>query len=452
MPIRLYNTLNARVEEFEPIDKKRVTMYVCGPTVYNYIHIGNARPIIVFDTLFRLLRNDYPNVVYARNITDIDDKIILAAQEAQQTCGELTSQFTDAFHEDIAKLNILPPTVEPQATEYIDEMIAMIQTLLDKGHAYEAEKHVLFELASYPNFGILSKRKREDMEAGARVEPAPYKKAPDDFILWKPSDKDQPGWDSPWGYGRPGWHLECSVMSAKHLGVEFDIHGGGQDLIFPHHENEITQSYCAHDKVVPARYWVHNGYIQLEGEKMAKSTGNFLLLRDILKQFPGETIRYAILKTHYQKPLDWSPDALRDAHANLNRLYRAAEAAAPAPDTPPDEEVLDALRDNLNTVEALRIIHKLAKTKQHDMLYSSCALLGLLQNTPDVWFKQAHGGSDSDTEKQLSDDKIEEYIEQRNVLREQGDYAGADKVRAMLEESGLIIEDSEGTTTWRRKV
>lgn len=453
MDLRLHNTLSARVEKFEPLDANRVTMYVCGPTVYNYIHIGNARPIVVFDTLFRLLRHEYRNVVYARNITDIDDKIIRAAQDAGCECGEITERFTAAFHEDIAALNALPPTIEPRATEHIEQMIAMIQTLLDKQSAYEAEKHVLFHVPAYPRFGMLSKRKRDEMIAGARVEVAPYKKDAADFVLWKPSQDDQPGWDSPWGYGRPGWHLECSVMAAKHLGEEFDIHGGGQDLVFPHHENEIAQSYCAHDEKISARYWVHNGHIQLQGHKMAKSTGNFLLLRDALKRFPGETIRYALLKTHYQKPLDWSDDTLNKAHADLNRLYRAAPTTKPRDnDAPPHDEVLEALRDNLNTVEALRILGKLAKERRGDAadaaFLSSCNLLGLLHSEPDAWFKQPSAMAGED---RLSDQEIEDYIEQRARLRAQGDYAGADKVRDLLESDGLLIEDSAEGTVWQRK-
>lgn len=449
MSLRLYNTLSAKVEDFVPLDPGRVTMYVCGPTVYNYIHIGNARPVVVFDALFRLLRHDYPGAVYARNITDIDDKIITAAAESGRSCGEIARDFTAAFHTDIAELNTLAPSVEPRATGHIEEIIAMTQALLDKGAAYEAENHVLFDVPAFKRFGVLSKRKREELIDGARVDVAPYKKDPADFVLWKPSDDDQPGWDSPWGRGRPGWHMECSVMSAKHLGREFDIHGGGQDLVFPHHENEIAQSYCAHDDTIPARYWVHNGHILLEGRKMAKSTGNFLLLRDILKKFPGETVRYALLKTHYQKPLDWSLDALHEAHANVNRLYRAAALkSGPAGEAEPHDEVLDALRDNLNTVEALRVIQGLAKAKKGDVLYASCGLLGLLESEPDAWFKRA--GDES--REQLSNDEIDEYIERRRRLRESGDYAGADKVRTQLEEAGLIIEDSAEGTTWQRKV
>ena len=454
MPLRLHNTLTAQVEDFTPLDAERVTMYVCGPTVYNYIHIGNARPVVVFDTLFRLLRNDYPDVVYARNITDIDDKIIAAASESGRGCDEIADEFTRAFHDDIAALNVLPPSVEPLATDHIDLMIAMVQSLLEKSCAYEADGHVLFNVPAFERFGALSKHDRDKLIDGARVDVAPYKKDPADFVLWKPSASEQPGWDSPWGRGRPGWHLECSVMAAKHLGLEFDIHGGGRDLVFPHHENEIAQSSCAHDGVIPARYWVHNGHILADGRKMAKSAGNFLLLRDILKKFPGETVRYALLKTHYQKPLDWSESALHEAHAKLNRLYRAVSEAEPSQSletaAPPHDDVLAALHDNLNTVEALRILHKLAKDGRADMLYSSCGLLGLLQSEPDEWFK--HAGVREGDETRLSDAEIDEHLERRRRLRESGDYAGADEVRALLENAGLIIEDSDQGTRWQRKI
>ncbi|MEX0606588.1 MAG: cysteine--tRNA ligase, partial [Halofilum sp. (in: g-proteobacteria)] len=319
MSLTLHNTLTHQRETFVPRDPERVTMYVCGPTVYNLVHIGNARPVVVFDVLFRLLRTLYPNVVYARNITDVDDKINAAAKEGNEPIGALAARYAQAFHEDVAALGTLPPTVEPRATEHIEPMIRMIESLIASSHAYEAEGHVLFHVQSMDDYGQLSGRQREDMIAGARVEIAPYKRDPADFVLWKPSSDDLPGWESPWGRGRPGWHLECSVMAESHLGETIDIHGGGQDLIFPHHENEIAQSRCAHGGADLARYWLHNGYITIEGEKMSKSEGNFFTLRDLLAKYPGEVIRFALLAGHYRQPLDWSREGIEQARAAVDR-------------------------------------------------------------------------------------------------------------------------------------
>ncbi|UWN50910.1 Cysteine--tRNA ligase [Alcanivorax sp. ALC70] len=320
--LKLHNTLTGTKDDFVPLDPNRVTLYVCGPTVYNYVHIGNARPVVVFDVLYRLLARLYPEVVYARNITDIDDKIIKACAETGESMDALTGRFTTAFREDMAALGTLEPTITPLATDHIADMIAMIETLIAKGHAYESQGHVLFAVESMPDYGKLSGRNLEDMLAGARVEVADYKRHPGDFVLWKPSDADQPGWDSPWGRGRPGWHIECSAMIHKHLGDVIDIHGGGQDLIFPHHENEIAQGCCAHGTEY-VRYWMHNGYINIDGEKMSKSLGNFRLVRELLKEYPGEVLRFALLSSHYRSPLNFSAELLEQAERSLDSLYYA---------------------------------------------------------------------------------------------------------------------------------
>jgi cysteinyl-tRNA synthetase len=459
MSLTLYNTLTRQREAFEPRDPERVTMYVCGPTVYNFVHIGNARPVVVFDVLFRLLRTLYPNVVYARNITDVDDKINAAAADNGESIGALTARFTDAFHEDVAALGTLPPTVEPRATDHIQPMIRMIESLIESGHAYEAEGHVLFNVTSMDDYGRLSGRQREDMIAGARVEVAPYKRDPADFVLWKPSTDELPGWDSPWGYGRPGWHLECSVMAESHLGKTIDIHGGGQDLIFPHHENEIAQSRCAHDGAEFARYWLHNGYITIEGEKMSKSEGNFFTLRDLLAQYPGEVIRFALMAGHYRQPLDWSREAVEQARAALDRLYQALRNTADietqaTPDVP--EAVREALCDDLNTPAALRHLHETAtalnkasdagerQRLKSDLLGAGSAL-GLLGHDPEAWFR---GAASADGP---SEAEIESLIAERTEARRQKDFARADRIRDDLAERGVVLEDSAEGTTWRRE-
>src|ERR687891_2212014 len=351
--MQLYDSLTGRKQRFQPADAGRPTMYVCGPTVYNHPHIGNARPAVVFDVLFRLLRLRYGDVLYVRNVTDIDDKI-MAAAEAEGVATEVVAQrYAAAYHEDMAALNVLPPTVEPYATGHVPQMIAMILRLIASGHAYEAEGHVLFHVPSFPPYGALSRRSREEMIEGARVEVAPYKRDPADFVLWKPSTDEQPGWDSPWGRGRPGWHIECSAMIEAHLGETIDIHGGGLDLKFPHHENEIAQSVCAHDGAPLARVWVHNGFLNVEREKMAKSVGNVLLVRDLLREAPGEAIRYALLGTHYRKPLDWTSASLPQAKQALDRLYRTIEGL---PDSDEPAEVPAAgvagVGGELNTPQA----------------------------------------------------------------------------------------------------
>jgi cysteinyl-tRNA synthetase len=454
MALRLHNTLTRRVEPFAPIDPANVRMYVCGPTVYDYAHIGNARAVLVFDLLFRVLRHLYgrEHVNYARNITDVDDKIIAAHQESGEPIDTITRRTTLAFHEDIAALGALPPTVEPRATQHIAEMIALTETLLAKGHAYEAEGHVLFHVPSMSGYGALSRRNRDELIAGARVEVAPYKKDPADFVLWKPSSAEQPGWDSPWGRGRPGWHLECSAMSAKHLGTHFDIHGGGIDLIFPHHENEIAQSVCAHGDTF-ANVWVHNGFLSVEGEKMSKSLGNFITIRDALKQHHGETIRLAMLKTHYRQPLDWTAAGVQQAKDELDRWYGALRLAPSAQRTgEPDPRVVAALEDDLNTPQAIAALHEIAgELNKGDggaaaRLCNGGALLGLLGEEPDAWFKWQPAGAAAG----LSDAQVEELIQNRVAARKARDFKEADRIRGTLAEAGIILEDGPSGTTWRR--
>src|SRR5712671_5924821 len=355
MPLTLYNTLTRRKEPFEPLDPENVRVYVCGPTVYDEAHIGNARAVVAFDLLYRVLRHEYgaDHVTYVRNITDVEDKIMAAARASGQTIDQVTARTTAQFHADMAALGNLPPSIEPRATEYIKEMIALIERLIASGHAYAAEGHALFRVASYAKYGALARRSRADMIAGARVEVAPYKEDPGDFVLWKPSTPEQPGWESPWGRGRPGWHIECSAMSENTLGETYDIHGGGLDLIFPHHENEIAQSVCAHDGRPFARYWMHNGMLTVGGAKMAKSEGNFVTVREALAEAPGEVIRLALLGTHYRDPLDWTPEKLRQARQSLGRFYRAL--SEPVGGEVENDKVAgrvaritDALQDDLN--------------------------------------------------------------------------------------------------------
>ena len=449
MPITLFNTLSGEYEEFEPLDKQRITMYVCGPTVYNHIHIGNARPIVVFDTLYRLLRETYDEIIYARNITDIDDKIINSAKQNNESVESLTQKYTTQFHHDIAHLNVLEPSIEPRATEHLPQMIEMIERLIHKGFAYEAQNHVLFEVKTMPQYGRLSKRSLKDMIAGARVEVAPYKKNAADFVLWKPSLDDQPGWKSPWGRGRPGWHLECSVMAETHLGNVIDIHGGGQDLIFPHHENEIAQSCCSHDEKLFAKYWIHNGYITVDNEKMSKSLGNFFTLGDVLKQWHGETIRYSLLSTHYHKPLDWSSDTLQQAKQNLDKLYRRileADNISEQEEPEVDKEFIANLSNNLNTPAAITRLHHLAEAKEINKLVAAAHLLGLLYEEPKAWFQYV-----SDTTYQIFDAAaIKKLIQEREVAREDKNFAAADEIRKKLDAAGILLEDRDGKTLWRR--
>jgi cysteinyl-tRNA synthetase len=461
MPIQLYNTLTRRKELFQPIDPANVRMYVCGPTVYDYAHIGNARPVVVFDTLYRLLRQVYGvgHVTYVRNITDVEDKIIAAAGERGESIAELTRRTTEHYHADMSALNALPPDDEPRATAFIGDMIAMIETLVARGHAYVAEGHVLFHVPSMPDYGALAKRSLDDMIAGARVEVAPYKKHPADFVLWKPSEASQPGWPSPWGRGRPGWHIECSAMSAARLGITFDIHGGGIDLIFPHHENEIAQSRSAHDGAPLARVWMHNGFVQVNGEKMAKSLGNFITVRDLLAEGQrGEAIRLALLSAHYRQPLDFTRESLAEAAAQLDRFYLALEHGGEAPpgEAAPPDDLLAALEDDLNTPLALSHLHEAArrlnkaeyaaeKTRAKASLLAGAALLGLLQLAPVEWLKGGLVGGPAPAE-------IEARVAERLAARKAKDFATADRIRSELAAKGILLEDGPGGTTWRRAV
>ena len=460
MSIELYNTLTRRKEPFVPQhdgDRAPVTMYVCGPTVYSAPHIGNARPAVVFDVLARLLRRRY-DLTYARNITDVDDKINAAANEAGVDIGEVTAEFIDVYHHDMAALGVAPVDVEPRATDHIDSIIAMIGKLVDSGHAYEAEGHVMFRVASYENYGALSRREQRELIAGARVEVAPYKESPGDFVLWKPSTPDLPGWDSPWGRGRPGWHIECSVMAAEHLGRTIDIHGGGNDLIFPHHENEIAQSTCAHDGQMFARYWLHNGFVNVNSEKMAKSVGNIVLVRDLLEIAPGEAIRLALLNAHYRQPLDWSEQLLVETRAKLDRLYGTLREIGGWQgdwhDMEPDPNLIAALEDDLNTPKALAALFEISREANRSedgkermqlaaRLRASAEIMGLLGSDPEEWFT-------SNAIDDLEVTAIRELIKRRDEARAGRDFSTADKIRDDLAEQGIQLQDGEEGTRWRR--
>ncbi|MFK7977715.1 MAG: cysteine--tRNA ligase [Halioglobus sp.] len=457
MALQLYNTLKREKEAFVPLVQDRVSMYVCGPTVYNLVHIGNARPVVVFDTLFRLLQTHYDDVVYARNITDVDDKIIVAAAETNRSIGEVTEEFTSKFQEDMAQLNALPPSLEPRATDNIDAMIALTQTLLEKEHAYESQGHVLFAVESMEDYGKLSGRSLEDMLAGARVEVADYKRHPGDFVLWKPAADEDPGWDSPWGRGRPGWHLECSAMIRAHLGDTIDIHGGGRDLIFPHHENEIAQSRCAHggDYV---NYWMHNAYLDIDGEKMSKSLGNFRTVRDLLESYRGEVLRFALLSAHYRSPLNFSTDLLDQAQSTLDNLYGTLRQVEGVPVevevSLADEPFYKALNDDLNTPIAIAEVHALAKQLNKadaadkpalkGRILAAGNLLGILEQDPEAWL-QAGGGADA-----ISAEDIEAAIVARQEAKLAKDYARADEIRQELLDQGVVLEDAAAGTSWKR--
>ena len=460
--LELYNTLNRRQEPFVPLEPGRVSMYVCGPTVYNSAHIGNARPIIVFDVLARLLRRRY-ELTYVRNITDVDDKINAAANAEGIPIGALTERYTCMFHDDMAMLGALPPDVEPRVTAHMDEIVAMIGQLIAAGAAYEAEGHVLFSVASFPDYGRLSGRSVDDLVAGARVDVAPYKRDPADFVLWKPSADDEVGWDSPFGRGRPGWHIECSAMAAKHLGRVIDIHGGGQDLVFPHHENEIAQSRCAHGADLFARYWVHNGLVNVDSEKMSKSLGNVLLLRELLAEQPGEAVRLGLLTAHYRQPLDWTDRLVREARRRLDRMYAVlrgagieGEGVEPGDGLVPPA-VLAALEDDLNTPEALAELAELVRAANRtvdpverralaESLRAGGWLLGLLQQDPAAWFA---GAATAEADGPTAGD-IEALLEERERLRAARDFAAADRIRDDLARQGIVIEDGAGRTRWRR--
>ncbi len=462
MSLSIHNTLSRAKQVFEPLDPDHVRLYVCGPTVYDLAHIGNARPVVVFDVLARLLRRLYPRVTYVRNITDVDDKINARARDTGRDIRDLTEGTAAVFRADMAALGALPPDIEPRATDHVPEMIAMIEILLDKGNAYEAEGHVMFNVPSMADYGQLSRHSRDELIAGARVDVAPYKKDPADFVLWKPSADDDPGWDSPWGRGRPGWHIECSAMSAKYLGEVFDIHAGGQDLIFPHHENEIAQSRCAHGSDLFAKYWMHNGYLMAEGEKMSKSLGNFYTVHELLDEFPGEAIRLVLLKTHYRQPLDFTKAGISEAKRELDSFYTALRGVAniESPTPEPAPAVINALGDDLNTPQALAHLHTLAsalnkasdavtKSAAKGALLAAAAPLGLLGDDPEAWFKWQPPGA-GDSSDGPSDTAIEAMIQQRNEARAAKDFATADRVRDELAAAGIVLEDSAQGTIWKR--
>jgi cysteinyl-tRNA synthetase len=449
--LRLYNTLTRSKDVFTPLDPSHVRIYACGPTVYDRIHIGNARPIVVFDVLVRLLRRRFETVTYVRNITDVDDKIITRAAEREIGIDRLCEDTIRCFHEDIAALGALLPDHEPRATEFIGEMIAMIQTLIEGGFAYVAEDHVLFSVARMPTYGALSGRSMEDMIAGARVEVAPYKRDAADFVLWKPSSDDQPGWDNPFSAtkGRPGWHIECSAMARHYLGETFDIHAGGYDLVFPHHENEIAQSCCTHDTDIMAKYWLHNGFVTMGDEKMSKSLGNLVMACDAIRTHRGETVRAGLLAAHYRAPVALPTTALTESRNVLDRLYRAV-GDAEASDEAVDHAFLEALSDDLNTPAAMARLHELAGEANKGnadaavALKSSAALLGLLGQTGDAWARGDAGGST------LDDADIEARIEARNAARAARDFAAADAIRDELAAQGILLEDGPDGTIWRR--
>ena len=458
MKINLHDTFLGKKVEFIPIDPERVTMYLCGPTVYNYAHIGNARPAVVFDLLTRVLRLKY-KLYFARNITDLDDKINAEASKKNIPIEEITSKYIQAYNEDMTQLGVGMPDIEPRATQNITEMVSMIEALIEKGHAYISENHVLFNVMSYSSYGRLSHRKIEDMEAGSRIEVATYKKSPFDFVLWKPSTKDLPGWDSPWGRGRPGWHLECSAMIKKFLGETIDIHAGGQDLIFPHHENEIAQSTCANDGKVFANYWLHNGFLSIGDEKMSKSLGNMQLVRDLLQDYSGEVIRMALLSAQYRQPIEWSQNTLKSAKKMLDRIYgsiRGIELFQKTDDKANiAQSVLEALCDDLNTPKAIAEIFELVKklNKEKDLyqkklitnqIYASGRLMGFLQSDPEAWFSDITG-------RDVSEDEIKRLIEMRNQARSKKDFKEADAIRKKLEDMDIIIEDTPSGVRWSFK-
>ena len=454
MSLHLYNSLTRRVEAFVPADPARVTMYVCGPTVYNYVHIGNARGPVVFGVLAELLRRRFGDLAYARNITDVDDKINAAAREQGVPISTITDRFAAAYREDMAALGIVAPDIEPEATGHIGEIVAMIERLIEAGHAYAADGHVLFAVASFDGYGKLSRRDTEDMLAGARVDVAPYKRDPGDFVLWKPSTDDLPGWDSPWGRGRPGWHIECSAMAAAHLGETIDIHAGGVDLQFPHHENEIAQSECAHGGKPFARWWLHNGMLNFGGAKMSKSLGNIEKVHDLVRAHPPEALRYALLSAHYRQPLDWSDGLIEQSVRTLDRLYGTlrdlADIEAVATIPAGVEAILD---DDLNTPQALAEIARIAgearkaaspadKARLKGELLGAGLALGLLQQDPAQWF--ARGADSGD------DARIQALVDERNAAKQARDFARADAIREQLAGDGILLEDTPAGVRWKR--
>ena len=454
--IKLYNSLAREKQVFTPIDPSHIRIYACGPTVYNYAHIGNARMAVVFDLLSRVLRTAYPRVTYVSNITDIEDKIIEAARETGDAINVITEKYARIYNEDMAMLGVRVPDIQPLATGHIQEMIDLMERLIARGHAYAADGHVLFHVPSDPSYGVLSGRSRDEQIAGARVEVAPYKRDPADFVLWKPSTGDQPGWDSPFGYGRPGWHIECSAMAEKHLGLPFDIHGGGADLKFPHHENEIAQSCCAHGQEnAPesfARYWVHNGFVTVEGEKMSKSLGNVLLAHDLVRDHHGETLRLTLLSAHYRQPLDWSDQAIHQIKKQLDHFYTHLHQleGVSAQEQPVPEPVLDALYDDLNTPLAISRIHAIIRDEKDParlkgQLMAIGSLMGILGENPARWLGYGQGGEGVDAQ------EVETLLAERQAAKKAKDFARADSIRAMLDEKGIVIEDTPQGPVWKKK-
>lgn len=458
--VYLHNTLTKRKEKFVPIDENNVRMYVCGPTVYDRAHLGNAKSAVVFDVLNRILRQVYgdKHVTYVSNITDIDDKILNKHQQTGKPISEITSETYQWYIDDMHALNVKDPDYRPRATEFVQEMIELVELLLQNGHAYEAEGHVLFSVDSMPKYGFLSGRSMKEMLAGARIEVAGYKKNPADFILWKPSETGQPGWDSPWGYGRPGWHLECSAMSSKYLGNSFDIHGGGSDLIFPHHENECAQSLCAHPDDCFARYWVHAGMLMVDGVKMSKSLGNFYTVNELITQYPAEALRLLFISTHYHQPFNFTFDGLKQAKQILDKFYNALLRVKDVvvAEGEPDERVVAALADDINTPLAISYLHEIAnnlnkaeteedKQKYKSLLLSSAAVLGLLYQDPEIWFKGGvfDGG--------IGEEEINSLIEERLSAKKAKDWARADAIRNQLKQSGIVLEDTPQGTTWKKE-
>ncbi len=471
MTLRLFNSLTRRVEDFQPADPARTTMYVCGPTVYNYVHIGNARGPVVFDVLARLLRRRFGRLDYARNITDVDDKINAAAAAQGVPIATITDRFAAAYRGDMAALGVAPPDIEPEATRHIPQIIAMVERLIATGNAYAAEGHVLFAVASFDGYGKLSRRELDDMLAGARVEVAPYKRDPGDFVLWKPSTGDLPGWDSPWGRGRPGWHIECSAMAAAHLGDTIDIHAGGVDLQFPHHENEIAQSECAHGGKPFARFWLHNGMLNFGGAKMSKSLGNIEKVHDLVRAHPPEALRHALMSAHYRQPLDWSDALIEQSVRTLDRLYgtlRDLDALAPAgkaPEAAIPDAVEAALEDDLNTPQALAELAAIAGSArvlrgaiaQGDApgdgplqalaglgasLRAGGLAMGLLQQSPAEWFARGASGDD--------DARIQALVDERTAAKQARDFTRADAIRHQLAGEGVLLEDTPQGVRWKR--
>ena len=456
--LKIHNSFSGKKEDFIPHDNNHIKIYACGPTVYNFAHIGNARMAVVFDTFVRLLRHTYPKVTYVSNITDIDDKIITAAREQKLPISEITTKYTQIYNSDMETLGVNKPDHQPKATEYIDEMVELIQTLISKGHAYENDGHVLFHVLSYKQYGSLSKRNRDEQIAGSRVEVAPYKKDAADFVLWKPSTDDQPGWDSPWGFGRPGWHTECSAMSEKTLGLPFDIHGGGRDLVFPHHENEIAQSCCASastdDPTSYAKYWMHNGFVTVEGEKMSKSLNNITLVKELTDNYQGEVLRLALLSSHYRQGLDWNEKIIYQAEKLLNKLYKILDENSELlsnDNTKVDDEILNAMSDDLNTPKAISVLNSLAK--EYPLLAgsqriscinnikSSGQLLGILHQDPKTWFSKDTSHMDVVL--------IEKLMAKRNEAKLSKNYAEADLIRQQLFSMGVEIFDSKDGSEWK---